>query len=214
MARHFARIFYDDLIDAYGIGFRDMFQPPEWRRLLESIPSLKGRIMGDEIVLPEGHKAIIEEGILKDKHGKVKFIVNKKQTNEEKFLILSGAVDQIIILRCECGWNAGDITSLGKDYSKYSAINSLFSSHIKMPYDEIEYIAFTRHWLEDLPEDFIVKFLRFVKENKGILQLDFNTLTYTLIDDAMSDWAINEVGKMLEGHEMLTKSLKVFRKED
>jgi hypothetical protein len=80
-----------------------------------------------------------------------------------------------------------------------------------MPHDEVEYVCFSQEWIEDLPDDFRLKLMLFIRENGGILHFNFDTYTYLLIDDAMSDDAIAKLSEMLEGHEVFTKKMKVFR---
>jgi hypothetical protein len=115
---------FDPAGDKFDFKFKEWHEvnkPLEWRRILESTPNLEGRVLGGEIILPEGHKAIV------------------KYRYEKRFTSL-GNDQKRYFLWCECGERICEITKEKQGIN----LNEPFIEHLQMPHDVIEYVCFSR----------------------------------------------------------------------
>lgn len=209
---------------AFGTGFNkgDVYdslayataqKSPLWREAIKKIPSLAGQIIGGHTII-WGHKISFKKSVeeIKSKYG--------------------DKLDEIQHMRCECscGWKEEDVIPfitpkirvgwdqfgdptynvrpLGPDFQM---LEELILKHVNGTFEEVSYSCFTQGWLEDSPEGFINHFVNLLQTSDAILNFDFNSRSYLLIDDKMNEAAIKELVEMFAGYEIGEKKVRVLR---
>lgn len=204
------KTFYDQYMGIWDTKPEPVHDTFPWRDFLKTIPDLKGQIIGSHTIV-WGHK-----------------LTFKKFTDP----ILNRYGDVLsenagMSVRCECGWMEKDIlprvtsqsfvpqniTSgfLAKPQVDFQLVEKVIMEHIQGTFEELEYIVIPLEFLEDIPDGFRKALLELLKNSGAVMQFEYDTRNYLIIDDAMSDEAIAELTEMLAGYEVGTRKVRVLR---
>lgn len=194
-----------------------------WKDAIKEIDDLRGQFIGGHTILWD-HSITFKKIIhpIYNAHGDV-----VRQNPEMR-------------VNCSCGWSMDDCLSkvveevtekvtnyfgvpgvpektiIKKEVNK-TKLEELIYSHLPVQppeFTEAEYVSFSMEWIENMGSTqpkYTEKLLRVIKQFGGVLHLEFDTRTYILIDDRMSDEAIGIIKDLLEGHPIGTKKVRVLK---
>lgn len=206
----------NDLFNSGPIASNARSTEREWQSILKSLPNLEGQIIGGHTIV-WGHK------------------VSFKKFTQPILSKYGDVLSENAGMRatCTCGWDVPDILPMvmppkPKDSTGQRIVDScyfvptnqpdfqllekLILDHVSGVFEEVEYTVLPLEWFEDMGQPgYLLVLAKLLRDSGAIMQFEFDTRSYLLIDDKMSDTDVAKLAEMLEGHPIGGRKVRVLR---